>query len=231
MKRYKLTSQDRTTHNGFQLPADGEWFEAEDMISPPRECTNTVLHHYAHPLLAVLLNPIHGNYENPLLFEIEIDEEIGTDGLKAWCRRQRIVREIPLPKITTEQRVEFAIRVAKVVYEDQQWLIWADKWLSGEDRSVKAAWAVWSARVAVWAARVAVEAAMWAARAAEAEAVKMAVDAESKAAVWAARVAREAARAAREAARAAEAARTAATARGIDVVSIIEQIVNRKEGE
>ena len=31
------------------------------------------LHCYSDPLLAVLLNPIHGNYDNPRLFEAEIE--------------------------------------------------------------------------------------------------------------------------------------------------------------
>ena len=137
--RYKLTTQARTTHNGFKLPADGEWFYPEDRTSAPSPCSSTVLHHYADPLLAVLFNPIHGAYNNPRLFEIEIDEELGTDGLKGGCRAQRIVREIPLPTITMEQRVAFAIYCAELYCTDPVWVQWATNWMNGTDRTPAAA--------------------------------------------------------------------------------------------
>jgi hypothetical protein len=91
-------------------------------------------------------------------------------------------------------RVRFAILCAKEVCADLPWNAWADKWLSGEDRSEAAAGA---AAEAAWAARAA-----RAARAAEA------------AAAWAARAA-YAAQAAAEAARAA--------GHGIDIFDIAEK--------
>jgi hypothetical protein len=167
--RYKLTTKSRTTHGGFKIPRKGVWFYPADRESKPQPSTNTVLHHYAHPALALLFNPIHANIENPRLFEIEIDEECDTDGLKGWCRAQRIIRELPPPEITTVQRVAFAIYCAYPT-ASAGWRTWADKWLSGEDRSSEAAWAAEAAaeaaEAAAWAAEAAAEAAAAAAWAA-----------------------------------------------------------------
>ena len=74
---------------------------------------------------------------------------------------------------TPEQHVRFAILVAKEVYNDLAWDAWADRWLSGTDRSeaavAKATWtagAAWMAawaRSMAWAAEVAMRAALAAA--------------------------------------------------------------------
>jgi len=53
----------------------------------------------------------------------------------------KIVEEIHVPVLTTEQRVKFAILCAKCVCTDVAWNAWADKWLSDEDRTARAAWA------------------------------------------------------------------------------------------
>src|ERR1017187_340747 len=119
----KLTTQDLTTHNGFSIPIDGTWFYPKDLESEPKPCSNTVLHYYKHPLLAVVLNPIHANIESPRLFAIEIDREVGTDGLKCWSRAQRVVGELVLPVITLEQRVAFAIYVAEPLFnQNKVWI-------------------------------------------------------------------------------------------------------------
>lgn len=140
--RYKLSTQERTTHNGFLLPAEGVIFSAANLKDEPRECSDTVLHHYADPRLAVLFNPIHADIRNPRIHKIECDE-IGTDGLKGWARHQRIIEEIDLPVISLEQKVAFAIYCAKPFCNDPAWLSWAENWMNGTDRS---AWAASAAR-------------------------------------------------------------------------------------
>src|ERR1019366_147276 len=105
MKAYKLTTQEITTHNGYKLPAIGQWFYPADTTSKPVPCSDTVLHYYHDPRLAVIFNPIHANIGNPKLWEIEIDVETGSDGLKGWCRRQRLIHELPLPVFTSEQLI------------------------------------------------------------------------------------------------------------------------------
>ena len=132
MKYYKLLSKEMTSHNNT------EW-KLNETITVEKEgvemCTDQVLHCYNHLLLAVVFNPIHANIQNPLLFEISVDKIVNTDGLKFASKSQTLVKEISLPEISLEQRIEFAIRVAKTVYKEEKWNEWADKWLSGEDRS------------------------------------------------------------------------------------------------
>jgi hypothetical protein len=224
--KFKLTDRNRATHNGFVLPADGGWFYPADRTSPPKPCTDTVLHHYDHPLLAVLFNPTHGNYPNPRLFEIETDEQVGTDGLKGWCRAQRVLRELPLPEVTTDQRVEFAIRVAKRVCADPVWNVWADAWLDGSDRT--AARAAARAANADAAARAAANAAaLAAAHAADADAAAYAVCAAACADAAAYTAAYAAAYTAHAYAAYAAAHAACAAAEPIDFLEIAMEIVNR----
>jgi hypothetical protein len=173
-KYYKLLSKEMTSHN------DTKW-ELNVPISiekPGKEmCTDQVLHCYNHPLLAVFLKPIHTNIKEPCLFEIVVDEIVNSDGLKFASKSQTLINEIPLPEISTEQRIAISIKIAKTVYKDEKWNEWADKWLSGEDRSSAAALA--AARAAIAAARVAIAAARAAiagARAAD-DSASLAVDA------------------------------------------------------
>ena len=53
---------------------------------------------------------------------------------------------------------EFAIRVAKTVYTEPTYILWADKWLSGEDRSLESAYAADYATYATSATRAAARA-------------------------------------------------------------------------
>ena len=120
-------------------------------------CTDQVLHCYNHPLLAIMFNPMHADIKNPRLFEIEVDEIVNTDGLKYASKQQTLIKEIDVPEITTEQKVEFAIRVAKLVCKDTDWNSWADKWLDKSDRSKESAYA--AAYASYYAARAAYAAA------------------------------------------------------------------------
>jgi hypothetical protein len=172
------------------------------------------IHAYEHPLVAVLMNPIHADFKSPRLWEAEGEIAI-RDGLKCGCATLTTVREIPLPAVTTEMRVRFGILCAKEVCTCFSWNAWADRWLSGEDRSEAAtgaaaeaaqaasAWAAAAAeaaagagKAAAWAAQAAEAAAAWAAQAAEAAEAQAAEAAE--AAAWAAQTAAWSAEAARD---------------------------------
>ena len=136
MKYYKILTQEMTSHKNT------EW-KLNVPITIEKEgvemCTDQVLHCYNHPLLAVVFNPMHANIKNPKLFEINVDKIVNTDGLKFASKSQTLVKEISLPEISLEQRIEFAIKVAKTVYKEEKWNLWADRWLSGEDRSKESA--------------------------------------------------------------------------------------------
>lgn len=138
MTKYKLTDQNMQTHNNFQWELD-VWKEA---IGSPEQglCSDGWLHYYDSPLLAILHNPIHANINNPRLFECEIDGETKTDkGLKSGCRRMKLVKEISVPVVTTEQRIKYAIYCALEVYKGKSFVGWANDWLSGKDRTAYAA--------------------------------------------------------------------------------------------
>ena len=98
------------------------------------------LHCYADPLLAVLLNPIHADYENPRLFRARVGRKSKHDhGLKSGYTKMTLIEEIPLPAISTAQRVRFATLCAMKVYQDPGFVQWGENWLSGKDRSAEAA--------------------------------------------------------------------------------------------
>jgi hypothetical protein len=162
-KLYKLTDQKHQTYGGCQ------WGEGVERTAPGgRLCSEGVLHAYTDPLLAVLLNPIHGNFRNPVLWECDGDVCVTDHGLKVGCTRLRTDKIIPLPSVTDTQRTAFGILCAKKVCKDAAWNTWADNWLSGVDRSMAAAAAAEAARA--WAAAAAEAAARAAAEAAAAEA-------------------------------------------------------------
>ena len=102
-------------------------------------CSNGWIHYYTHPLIAVLMNPIHADFASPKLWEAEASGKIINEALKSGCKTLTTIKEIPLPEISRVQRVAFGILCAKEVCKGKAWNKWADKWLSGEDRSKESA--------------------------------------------------------------------------------------------
>jgi hypothetical protein len=158
MKFYKLLTQDMTSHK------DTKW-ELNKTITVTKEgnqmCTDQVLHCYNHPLLAILFNPLHADISNPRLFEINVNAIVNTDGLKYASKSQTLIKELTIPEISLEQRIEFAIRVAKLVCKDTNWNTWADNWLDKSDRTKESAYAAYTyaADAAAYAAYAAAAAA------------------------------------------------------------------------
>jgi hypothetical protein len=136
MKYYKLLTQEMTSHNYTTWEIGVPITIAKKGV---RMCSDQVLHCYNHPLLAVIFNSIHADIFNPKLFEISVDKIVNTDGLKFASKSQTLIKEISLPEITSKQKIEFAIKVAKLVYKNESWNSWADDWLSGEDCSQNSA--------------------------------------------------------------------------------------------
>ena len=160
MKLYKLTDRNGCTYGGCL------WGEGIEHTASGEGglCGPGWLHAYTHPLLAVVFNPIYGHIEDPLLWEAEGDVGATDHGLKVGCTRLRTVQQIPLPEVTPEQRVRFAILCARSVCNNAAWLAWANAWLDGTDRSEESASAI--AR-ALWAQSWTAEAGvMWTAEAA-----------------------------------------------------------------
>ena len=172
MTDYKVSNANGTTRGGTRW-GPGVRHEAQPGGGPL--CSEYWIHYYEDKYLAALLNPIHGNFENPVLWTFQPDVRrswiqklrrvpaIKRDGqLKAGCKAGTTVKRIRLPRFTTRQRIAFAIFCGQSVCKDEAWRRWAERWLSGEDRSAAEAGA------AAWAAAAAARAA--AARAAEAAA-------------------------------------------------------------
>jgi len=158
---YKLTDPEMRSYGSYQ------WVLGKPRTFPGTGdlCGPGWAHAYTHPLLAVLLNPIHANFPAYRLFEAEGVIGRTDHGLKIGCSRLTLTKELPLPAVTTEQRVRFAIFCALAVYADPSFVAWAEAWLSGKDRSRAAAA---SAARAAEAAASAAAAAASAARAAAA---------------------------------------------------------------
>jgi hypothetical protein len=137
-----LTRQGKVNETHWTV---GEWVEANN-DGLKGLCSDGYVHWYADSLLAVLLNPIHADIDNPRLWEIETAGYELTDGqLKGGSQSVRLLREIPLPAVTVEQRIRFAILCGQEVYADAAWNLWADNWLSGKDRTATAATAAFAA--------------------------------------------------------------------------------------
>lgn len=140
MKAYKLTDSENKTRGKMQW---GENVTHTVTETSDKLCTDGWIHFYMDPLIAVLLNPAHVYFENPNLWECETSGEHLHEPLQSGCKTLTTIRQIPLPWVTTTQRIAFAILCAKklcaydtyLFCDDVKWNDWADKWLSGEDRS------------------------------------------------------------------------------------------------
>jgi len=161
MRAYKITDENDRTYHGFQ------WYEGKVHKTDGKGelCSPGWIHFYRDKRLAILLNPIHGNY-NP--FHLWLGEAGGTikkdNGLKWGCTEFRMIKRVSIPKITLTQKVAFAILCSLEVCNDPEYKKWAEGWLQNKDRTAEAAEvaareaeaaaqaAVWAAQAAVWAA-------------------------------------------------------------------------------
>ena len=151
MIKYKLVDQDGYTRRGKE--GETYWLDGQEKIAVGggnKMCSDDVVHYYDHPLLAVLFNPIHANISNPRLIKIKIDKQFAHDGLKGGCKQTKYIQEIILPRITTEQRVTFAIKISLKYYKDKEYARWASDWLDGIDRTAESAARAERAARAVW---------------------------------------------------------------------------------
>ena len=206
MKYYKLTNENCQTEGSTTW---GEGITHKATGKGKALCSNDVIHVYDHPLKAAIFNCIHARFTNPVLWECKIKKVVANDQLKIGVKQCTTIKQIPLPKITTVQRVHFAILCALQVYKEESFVKWANSWLSGEDRTGTAARGAWASACAARAAEAAAIAAEGAARSAETAVKDAAIAAETAAgtAAWAAAIAAEA---------------------QIDLVSLIKQAI-RKE--
>ena len=140
--KYKLTDKNGKTQSG--QVCETQWGEGVTHTATGQElelCTDGVIHYYDDPYLAILMNPVHGNYdeETMQLWEVETEGKTITDGRKSGAKTVTTMRRIAKPTLSTRQRMEIAIRCALEVYHEKAFREWATRWLSGADRSEEAA--------------------------------------------------------------------------------------------
>jgi hypothetical protein len=156
---YKLTDEDGYTRRGKEN--ETRWAEdtTHTAIGTGGLCTDGVIHAYEHPLIASFMNPIHASIQNPLLWECE-GEIIARDGqMLCGCKTLTLLNPMPMPEITTAQRVRISIKCALLVYHDPGFVSWANGWLNGSDHTDAARWR--SRGLGAAAALAAAKAAAW----------------------------------------------------------------------
>jgi len=130
-------------------------------------CSKGWIHYYDDPLLAVIFNSIHANFDPANMWTCEILGEVKENrGVKFGTTKLMTIKRITIPEISLVQKVCFGILCSKNIYKNKYWNQWADNYLSGKDRTPNAAYAAAYATDAAYAAAYAAYAAAYAAYAA-----------------------------------------------------------------
>lgn len=94
MKLIKLTDHNNKTRGGTQ------WGEnvthKRTPCDDPQLCSSDVLHAYRDINLALLMNPVHANYNTPHIWECEGDIVV-EDCVKAGCFTLKSTKQLPIP--------------------------------------------------------------------------------------------------------------------------------------
>jgi len=135
---YKLTDANMQTRNGFQWELGKP---VPRLLGIGGLCSANHYHAYTSPLQAILMNPIQANLDEATMRLFAADGEISrTEYCKCGCYTMTIKREISVPKFPLLARVRVAVKLAKRVYKNTKFQMWARKWLDGSDRSAGAAY-------------------------------------------------------------------------------------------
>ena len=119
-------------------------------------CSPDLIHFYSSPLVALLHDPIHGNFgPDGHLWQIDATQPVYDDrGLKLGARQVTTTQLLPRFELPTAARLHYAILCAKVVCSGRDWLAWANRWLLGK-RHADASFAAGAAGAAADAAAAA----------------------------------------------------------------------------
>jgi len=142
---YKLTDRDGYTRRGIEGYethwTPGETVTVTNSELPPVLCSSGVLHAYQHPLLGIMMNPVHAGIENPRLFICKGDV-VANDGAMVGCRQLTCSEELDIDwSVSMSSRVRWAIKLARATQAgiSPAWRSWADRWISGADRTYASA--------------------------------------------------------------------------------------------
>src|SRR3990167_9065264 len=135
--KYKLTDAKGRTYGGTQW---GPGVRHDAAGDGQNLCSDGWIHYYDSPELAVLMNPIGAAFLTPRLWEfVPEGEQLHDHGLKSGCKAGTTIREVALPVFSLAAMVRWSILVALWVEHQPQFRDWAERWLSGQDRSAAAA--------------------------------------------------------------------------------------------
>ncbi len=99
--------------------------EGKDIISQNLwECSES-------PVLAVMKNPLHAECDKPKLFRIDCREKTKRDSVI----REFSISDDDLPKVSSEQKLAFAMYVVRELAPEHRFSHWVERWLSRVDRS------------------------------------------------------------------------------------------------
>jgi len=131
MKAFKLTKEDLKTRYtkwiiGIPVTAEG---------NGPKLCSDGWIHFYIDPIIAVLMNPAHANFNPFRMFECETSGEHLHEPLKSGCKTLTITKEITPPEVTVVNRIAFGILCTLEIEQSAKYMKWAKGWLDNNDRS------------------------------------------------------------------------------------------------
>ena len=140
MRLIKLTDADGYARRG----SVGKTLWLPYGVTPPkldggRLCEAGVYHCYESSELAVLMDPIHAQLlpVGGVAHRAE-GEPVVQDHVQVGCHELTCLEPATLPKLTTAQLVRVVIYCAQAASDDEYsgvWNGWAERWLSGKDRS------------------------------------------------------------------------------------------------
>lgn len=164
---YKLTDKSGYTKNQTHW-AEGTRHEIAKELrdSTQHLCSKHYYHAYENPLVAVFMNPSHADFRKPILWRATGWVSKRDGQIKCGCFTLRTLQQIPLPVLTTNQRVRVAIQCALKKSQTESFKLWAKNWLSGVDRTSKTVAAIQAAVDAIYSTPAATQAAIYAIQAA-----------------------------------------------------------------
>jgi hypothetical protein len=143
---YKLTDEFGSTRNNTHWSEGIKHEIAKELRDNTRHlCSVHYLHAYENPLVAVFMNPAHAGYFRPMLWQATGWVQKREGQLKCGCFSLRVVQRVQLPEITLNQRVRAAIYCALTRPQTDNFIHWANEWLSGRNRTQAATNAAYAA--------------------------------------------------------------------------------------
>ncbi|MBW2621304.1 MAG: hypothetical protein JRD68_00230 [Deltaproteobacteria bacterium] len=103
MKLYKLTDEKHQTHNKCQW-GESITHSVDKGLRNIELCSFGVIHAYKNQNLALLLNPIHANIDNPELWEASGEVEVEDWG-KVGCHELTTIEKLDLPNWYTDEEI------------------------------------------------------------------------------------------------------------------------------